>query len=70
MKGAPGTPASLPRPCCPRQKDTLRQFECIRRITAEQVKDVIRRILGLPDGNGQDTEHSLEPSDDADERRT
>ena len=29
---------------CPRHKDTPRQFECTRLITAEQVKDVIRRI--------------------------
>ena len=29
---------------CPRHKNTLRQFECTRLITAEQVKEVIRRI--------------------------
>jgi len=32
---------------CPRHKDTPRQFECTRLITAEQVKAVIRRIPGF-----------------------
>ncbi|HZB91012.1 MAG TPA: autotransporter strand-loop-strand O-heptosyltransferase [Stellaceae bacterium] len=31
---------------CPRHKDTPRQFECTRLITAEQVKSVIRTIPG------------------------
>jgi hypothetical protein len=35
---------------CPRHKDTPRQFECTRLITAEQVKDVIRRIPGFTEG--------------------
>ena len=35
---------------CPRHKDTPRQFECTRLITAEQVKDVIRRIPGFGAG--------------------
>lgn len=33
---------------CPRQKNTPRQFECTRLITAEQVKAAIRRIPGFP----------------------
>ena len=33
---------------CPRQKDTPRQFECTRLITAQQVKAAIRRIPGFP----------------------
>jgi len=32
---------------CPRQKETPRQFECTRLITAEQVKSVIRKIPGF-----------------------
>jgi autotransporter strand-loop-strand O-heptosyltransferase len=32
---------------CPRHKDTPRQFECTRLITAEQVKAAIRRIPGF-----------------------
>ena len=32
---------------CPRHKDTPRQFECSRLITAEQVKAVLRRIPGF-----------------------
>jgi len=32
---------------CPRQKDTPRQFECTRLITAEQVKTVLKRIPGF-----------------------
>jgi autotransporter strand-loop-strand O-heptosyltransferase len=32
---------------CPRHKDTSRQFECTRLITADQVKAVIRRIPGF-----------------------
>jgi autotransporter strand-loop-strand O-heptosyltransferase len=32
---------------CPRHKDTPRQFECTRLITAEQVKAVIRTIPGF-----------------------
>ena len=32
---------------CPRHKDTPRQFECSRLITAEQVKRTIRRIPGF-----------------------
>jgi autotransporter strand-loop-strand O-heptosyltransferase len=32
---------------CPRQKNTPRQFECTRLITAEQVKSVIRTIPGF-----------------------
>jgi autotransporter strand-loop-strand O-heptosyltransferase len=32
---------------CPRHKDTPRQFECSRLITAEQVKQTIRRIPGF-----------------------
>ena len=32
---------------CPRHKDTPRQFECTRLITAEQVKSVIRTIPGF-----------------------
>jgi autotransporter strand-loop-strand O-heptosyltransferase len=35
---------------CPRHKDTPRQFECTRLITAEQVKDAIRRIPGFGEG--------------------
>jgi autotransporter strand-loop-strand O-heptosyltransferase len=33
---------------CPRHKDTPRQFECTRLITAAQVKQVIRTIPGFP----------------------
>ncbi|MGY4730797.1 autotransporter strand-loop-strand O-heptosyltransferase [Burkholderia pyrrocinia] len=32
---------------CPRHAGTLRQFECARLISAEQIKDVIRQIQGL-----------------------
>lgn len=32
---------------CPHHKDTPRQFECTRLITAEQVKETIRRIPGF-----------------------
>jgi hypothetical protein len=32
---------------CPRHKDTPRQFECTRLITAAQVKEIIRRIPGF-----------------------
>jgi autotransporter strand-loop-strand O-heptosyltransferase len=32
---------------CPRHKETPRQFECTRLITAEQVKSVLRRIPGF-----------------------
>jgi autotransporter strand-loop-strand O-heptosyltransferase len=32
---------------CPRHKDTPRQFECTRLITAEQVKAMLRRIPGF-----------------------
>jgi autotransporter strand-loop-strand O-heptosyltransferase len=32
---------------CPRHKDTPRQFECSRLITAEQVKSVLKRIPGF-----------------------
>ena len=32
---------------CPRHKDTPRQFECTRLITADQVKATIRRIPGF-----------------------
>jgi hypothetical protein len=32
---------------CPRHKDTPRQFECTRLITAEQVKATIRSIPGF-----------------------
>jgi autotransporter strand-loop-strand O-heptosyltransferase len=32
---------------CPRHKDTPRQFECTRLITAQQVKDTIHRIPGF-----------------------
>jgi hypothetical protein len=32
---------------CPRHKDTARQFECTRLITAEQVKAVIKTIPGF-----------------------
>src|SRR5215471_17663723 len=32
---------------CPRHKDTPRQFECTRLITADQVKAVIKRIPGF-----------------------
>jgi hypothetical protein len=35
---------------CPRHKDSPRQFECTRLITAQQVKDVIRRIPGFREG--------------------
>jgi autotransporter strand-loop-strand O-heptosyltransferase len=35
---------------CPRHKDSPRQFECTRLITAEQVKDAIRRIPGFGEG--------------------
>jgi autotransporter strand-loop-strand O-heptosyltransferase len=35
---------------CPRHKDSPRQFECTRLITAEQVKDAIRRIPGFGKG--------------------
>lgn len=33
---------------CPRHKDTPRQFECTRLITAEHVKNVLRMIPGFP----------------------
>ncbi len=33
---------------CPRHKDTPRQFECTRLITAEQVKGALRRIPAFP----------------------
>ena len=33
---------------CPRHANTPRQFECTRLITADQVKDTIRRIPGFP----------------------
>jgi autotransporter strand-loop-strand O-heptosyltransferase len=33
---------------CPRHKDTPRQFECTRLITARQVIDTVRRIPGFP----------------------
>jgi autotransporter strand-loop-strand O-heptosyltransferase len=33
--------------CCPRHKNTPRQFECTRLITADHVKAVIRRIPGF-----------------------
>jgi autotransporter strand-loop-strand O-heptosyltransferase len=33
--------------CCPRHKNTPRQFECTRLITAEQVNATIRRIPGF-----------------------
>jgi autotransporter strand-loop-strand O-heptosyltransferase len=36
---------------CPRHKETPRQFECTRLITAEQVKDVICRIPGFGKGD-------------------
>jgi autotransporter strand-loop-strand O-heptosyltransferase len=32
---------------CPRHKDTPRQFECTRQITADQVKATIRNIPGF-----------------------
>jgi autotransporter strand-loop-strand O-heptosyltransferase len=32
---------------CPRHKDTPRQFECTRLITADQVKAAIKRIPGF-----------------------
>jgi autotransporter strand-loop-strand O-heptosyltransferase len=32
---------------CPRHKDTARQFECTRLITAAQVKEAIRRVPGF-----------------------
>ena len=32
---------------CPRHKDTPRQFECTRLITAEHVKATIKRIPGF-----------------------
>jgi autotransporter strand-loop-strand O-heptosyltransferase len=32
---------------CPRHKDTPRQFECTRLITAQQVKQTIQRIPGF-----------------------
>ena len=32
---------------CPRHKDTPRQFECTRLITAEQVKSIIKQIPGF-----------------------
>jgi autotransporter strand-loop-strand O-heptosyltransferase len=35
---------------CPRHKDSPRQFECTRLITAQQVKEVIRRIPGFREG--------------------
>jgi autotransporter strand-loop-strand O-heptosyltransferase len=34
---------------CPRHKDTPRQFECTRLITADQVKAALRRIPGFRD---------------------
>ena len=34
---------------CPRHKDTPRQFECTRLITAEHVKNVIRTVPGVAD---------------------
>jgi autotransporter strand-loop-strand O-heptosyltransferase len=41
---------------CPRHKDTPRQFECSRLITADQVKAVIRSIpgFGVHDGEASD----------------
>jgi hypothetical protein len=37
---------------CPRHANTPRQFECTRLITAEQVKQVVRKIpgFGVPSG--------------------
>jgi autotransporter strand-loop-strand O-heptosyltransferase len=35
---------------CPRHKDTPRQFECTRLITAEQVIATIKRIRGFSSG--------------------
>ena len=32
---------------CPRHANTPRQFECTRLVTAEQVKQTTRRILGF-----------------------
>jgi autotransporter strand-loop-strand O-heptosyltransferase len=43
---------------CPRQKDTARQFECTRLITAEQVKSVIKKIPRF----GNDTANSKQMS--------
>ncbi len=44
---------------CPRHKDTPRQFECTRLITAEQVKDVIRRIPGFTEGRSAQPEEAV-----------
>jgi autotransporter strand-loop-strand O-heptosyltransferase len=55
---------------CPRHKDTPRQFECTRLITADQVKAVIRGIPGFgvhgreandPDLEGDQTTDSMKP---------
>jgi autotransporter strand-loop-strand O-heptosyltransferase len=42
---------------CPRHKDTPRQFECTRLITAEQVKSVLKQFPGFRNNTGA-------PSDD------
>jgi autotransporter strand-loop-strand O-heptosyltransferase len=49
---------------CPRHAGTPRQFECTRLITAEQVKQAIRRIPGFPAdaGEGSSQSQSLSPS--------
>ena len=40
---------------CPRHKDTPRQFECTRLITAEQVKATIQRIPGFGTHKAEDS---------------
>jgi autotransporter strand-loop-strand O-heptosyltransferase len=42
---------------CPRHKDTPRQFECTRLITASQVINVIRRIPGFDRGLSQTNDY-------------
>jgi hypothetical protein len=43
---------------CPRHAGTPRQFECTRLITAEQVKNVLRRIPGFSEPKDQGAESS------------
>jgi autotransporter strand-loop-strand O-heptosyltransferase len=48
---------------CPRHKDTPRQFECTRLITADQVKAVIRTIPGFGAAGPNATPSDDKPSD-------
>ena len=42
----------------PRHKDTPRQFECTRLITAEQVKSVLKHIPGFRNNTGAPLDNS------------